>query len=72
MKKIIVAGVFLLLAALILSAFPRYEIVSIGGGSSVAFRLDRWTGEVVVFRVMGEAGGWRLSRITESGPHGPR
>jgi hypothetical protein len=53
MKKIIVAGVFLLLAALILALFPRYEISGAGGegGKITAARLDRWTGEVEFFLV---------------------
>jgi hypothetical protein len=42
----------LLAVGLLLSAvLLRYEIVSAGsGGSALAFKLDRWTGNVVIHR----------------------
>ncbi len=45
MRKVIVAGVFLILAALILAAGNRYEMVA---ESERSYRLDKWTGKVVV------------------------
>lgn len=56
MRKIIVGGLFLILAALILAAGSRYELVAQnvaeGGESSATvrgfvYRIDKWTGGIV-------------------------
>ena len=45
MRKIIVAGVFLILAAYILAAGNRYGMVA---ESKRSYRLDKWTGKMVL------------------------
>ncbi len=58
MRKIIVAGVLLILAAYMLVAGNRYELVAQNKDGFV-YRIDKWTGEVVM--IIGDKGPIPLS-----------